>query len=614
MLGPFAPWARPYRLRMALGAGAILLSQAANSLIPLEIAAAFDALDAAAGEARSLVEERVLRILGLSLLVAAGGFSMRRLIGVAATWIEFDIRTAYYAHLLRQPLSFYQEHRTGDLMARATNDLQQIRLFFVYGLRGIVEIVLIFAFSIAMMCRIDWQLTLVVLVPVPVMSLLIIRMASLVHSRFRSIQDYFGQMTSFVQENLTGIRVVKAFARGGAQTRAFEGLNQEYLDRNGRLIHTRAVYRPLTFLIASIGLGMNLWLGGRAVTAGALSIGEFVAINAYLTMLIRPVSHMGWVVDRLQRAKVAIRRIEEILAVAPAIRDPAAPETGGPETAAGPAGVRARAEQAAVRRRRSSRVRGELRFEGVGFAYDGVPALQGIDLAVPAGSTLGVVGRVGSGKTTLARLIPRLIEPTEGRVLLDGAPLAQWPLDELREAMGYVAQTPFLFSDTVGANVAYAVEEAGDARIRAAAGEAGLREDVEAFDDGFATLVGERGITLSGGQRQRLAIARTILLDPPVLILDDSTSSVDMATEYRLQQALDEVIRGRTTFVIAHRLSTVRKADLILALDDGEIVERGTHEELLERNGFYRSIYDLQLRPQEDDPAAVPAAVGGEAR
>ena len=259
MLGPFTPYTRPYRLRMALGMAAIFLSQAANSRIPLEIGAAFDDLALPpAADIPGLIEEHVARILGLSLLVAAGAFAMRRLLGVAATWIEFDIRTAYFAHLLRQPLSFYQGHRTGDLMARATNDLQQIRLFFVYGLRGVVETVLIFLFTIVMMCRIDWELTLLVLVPVPLMSLFIIRMASLVHSRFRAIQDFFGHMSNFVQENLTGIRLVKAFDQGGAQARAFEGLNQQYLDRNQRLIRTRAVYRPLAFLIASLSLGMNL--------------------------------------------------------------------------------------------------------------------------------------------------------------------------------------------------------------------------------------------------------------------------------------------------------------------------------------------------------------------
>ena len=555
-----------------MGVAAITCSQVASTLIPLQIGAAVDVLQSGEADVLSAVRVRVLSILTLAAFVAIGGYAMRRLMGVASTWIEYDIRTTYFAHLLAQPLSFYQEHRTGDLMARATNDLTQVRIFFTYGLRGIAETALMFIFSVTMMCRIDWRLSLLVLIPLPLMSFFIVRMAAIVHTRFRAIQDYFGDISNFIQENLSGIRVIKAYVQGPAQSRVFEGLNQEYLKRNAALIHTHAIYRPLSFLIASIGLGMNLWLGGKAVVAGTLTIGEFVTLNAYLTLLLRPVSYVGWVIDRSQRALVAMRRINDVLSIEPRISD------------------RTLASSAIL----PERIAGRLQFEGVGFAYDGLPALQGVDLDVPAGTTLGVIGRVGSGKTTMARLIPRLIEPTQGRILLDGVPLDEWPLARLRQAIGYVAQTPFLVSDEVGANVGYGVEGATDEQIQQAAEEAQVRADVEDFKDGFATVIGERGVTLSGGQKQRTTLARALLLRPEILILDDSLSAVDTQTEQAILGHLRRIMAQRTTILIAHRISTLREADHIIVLDEGHIAEQGTHTTLVAAGGIYADLASRQ--------------------
>jgi len=574
MLGPFAAYARPYRWRMVAGAAAIAAAQAAAAVIPIRLRDAVDVLETAvpAAGALSAVWSYVLQIIGLASIVALGSYAMRRLLGSASTRIEYDIRTAYFAHLLSLPLSFYQSQRTGDLMARATNDLNAVRIFFTYGVRGIVETALIFTLSIAMMCTIDWRLTLVVLVPLPLTSLFIIRMAALVHARFRAIQEFFGQISNYIQENLSGIRVVKAYVQAEAQAHGFDHLNREYLNRNHRLIRTRAVYRPLSFLIASFGLGLNLWFGGRATVEGSLSMGDFVALNAYLTLLIRPVSYMGWVIDRFQLALVAMRRINEVMDVRADIADLGSPRPADRPTA----------------------IVGHLEFRGVGFSYGDLPALRDLDLYVPAGSVLGIIGRVGSGKTTLGRLVPRLISPLEGHILLDGLPLSAWPLHQLRAAVGYVSQTPFLFSDALQSNIAYGVPQASADEVTRAARNAQLLDEILDFDQGMATVIGERGVTLSGGQKQRTTLARALLRAPRILVLDDALAAVDTQTEAAILAHLRQGPTTRTTILIAQRVSALQHADHIIVLDDGAIIEQGTHETLVARGGFYAQTFERQ--------------------
>jgi len=634
MFGPFTEYVRPYLKRIVIGLLAIAVAQSAANSIPLFIRAAIDSLEfqsggiadltpAVRGDILRTIELYSLQIVALSLVVALGNYAMRRLLGVTSTRIEYDIRIAYFAHLLRLPLSYYQTHRTGDLMARATNDLNAVRIFFTYGVRGMVETALTLFFSVAMMLYIDWQLALFVLIPMPLFSLSIIRMASLVHSRFKAIQEFFGQISNFIQENLSGIRVVKAYVQSPAQNEAFDELNQTYLEKNNHLVRTRAIYRPLSFLVASLGLGLNLWIGGRAVINGGMTMGDFVAFNAYLTLFIRPIMYMGWVIDRFQRALVAMRRINEVMEVEPEIQDrglahppigaqaaeailvdidrtnrPAdIAEDGGIDT---PAIIPRDAKDTSANTvghatPPPTSITGHVQFHDLTFAYGDIPVLRSIDLEIPAGTTLGIIGRVGSGKTTLARLIPRLIQAGPGQLRIDGAPVEEWPLEELRADIGYVSQNPFLFSNTVGANVAYGVENAGAEQIALASEQAQLRQDVEAFERGFDTLIGERGVTLSGGQKQRATLARALIRQPSILILDDALSAVDTHTEEAILGHLRQIMKGRTTLLIAHRISTLRDADQIVVLDEGRIAERGTHQQLVERGGFYA---DLSRRQQ----------------
>jgi ATP-binding cassette subfamily B multidrug efflux pump len=567
------PYVRRYRKGMALGIGSLLAKNLLATALPLVIRSGIDSLTR--GFQMRIVLQLAALLVGVSLLKGLFQYWMRVIIIGISRDIEFDLRNNLFHHLVGLSQDFYTRYRTGDIMARSTNDLNAVRMMLGPGIMYWTETCITLILSVAVMVHTNARLTLVSLLPAPFVSVAVILFGRRIHSRFEHIQKMFSDISSRVQENLAGVRVVRAYAQEKAEVEQFENLNKDYIRENIGLARIQGVFTPLLQALIGLTFLLVLWYGGRELLAGRLTLGSFVMFNTYMGMLIWPMIALGWVVNLMQRGTASLGRINEILREQPTI--------------ARPAKMAAKASEHAA----------DVRFRSVAMDFGEREALSNIDLTIHAGETVAIVGHTGSGKTTLVNLIPRLFDPTTGVVEVGGVDVRNYDPEELRQEIGFVPQETFLFSATLAENIAWGEREANEERILWAAEAAGLATDIETFPNGLKTVIGERGLTLSGGQKQRTAIARAIYRNPRILILDDALSSVDTVTEEKILRRLAEVMRGRTTILISHRVSTVQNASRIAVLARGLVVEMGTHQELQQRGGYYAELHQKQLLEEE---------------
>jgi ATP-binding cassette, subfamily B, multidrug efflux pump len=566
------PYMLRYRGGLALGLGALVLKDIFAAAQPLVIGAAIDSLTRGFALRKVLEFAAVLAIL--SGIKGIFQYWMRVIIIGISRDVEFDLRNDLFARLVSLSWDFYAKYRTGDIMARSTNDLNAVRMMLGPGIMYWTETMLTLILAVGVMAWVDWPLALVALAPAPVVSFVVIVFGRMIHARFERIQKMFSDISNRVQENLAGVRVIRAYVQEDSELRRFEQLNREYIGENIRLARAQGMFMPVLQALVGLGFLAVLWAGGARLLEGSISLGNFVMFNSYVGMLVWPMIALGWVVNLMERGTASLVRIDELMQQRPSIDEPESP-------------------------RSLSRARGEIEFRDVRVRFGDSTSLDGVTLRIPAGSTAAIVGHTGSGKSTLVNLIPRIMDATSGEVLVDGHNVREYSPSRLREQIGFVPQETFLFSLTLGENIALGVKDATEDQILRAAQIAGLATDLDSFPNGLKTMVGERGITLSGGQKQRTAIARAVLRNPRILILDDALSSVDTLTEEKILTALQEVMKGRTTILISHRVSTVRHADRIYVIEFGKLVEEGTHSQLIARGGYYADLYQKQLLEEE---------------
>jgi len=569
------PYILRYRREYLLGFASLVLCSTMFAVSPLVLQFAVDDLYAGVTTAKFAFYASLL--LGIAGLGGYFRYHMRRIIISASRGFEYDLRNDFFAHLERLPMSFFQENRTGDLMSRATNDLSSVRMMVGPAIMYLANTLITALVSLSLMFSLNVRLTLIVLLPLPIVSITVKMFGTAIHKTFEEVQAKLSDMSAVVQESLTGVRVVRAYGQEDAEIARFRESNLDYVRHNRRLSRLQGAFFPTMSLFLGISALLALWLGSRDVTTGRLTVGQLVAFNAYLAQLAWPMIAFGWVTNLLERGMASWKRMLTVLETVPAVRDEN-PAAIGPH------------------------IRGAIEFRNLSFQYGDREVLSNVSFRVEAGETLAIVGATGSGKSTLVNLLPRLQNPPRGTVFVDGHDVRDIPLDELRGLIGFVPQEPFLFSDTLADNVAFGVpglQRDAPERIASAASVAQLDKDVRDFPQGYDTMVGERGITLSGGQKQRAAIARAVVTDPRILILDDALSAVDTYTEEEILSRLRGVMKARTAIIISHRVSTVRDADQIVVLDRGRVVEKGTHDELIRLGGHYAELYKKQLLEEE---------------
>ncbi|HST79304.1 MAG TPA: ABC transporter ATP-binding protein [Verrucomicrobiae bacterium] len=573
-LRPLFPYFKKYRWALFWGALTVFGNNGIWVYFPQVLQRAVDSLKP--GSVRHTFYVYSLLLLGIAITKGIFQFLTRWIVIGVSREIEYDLRNDMFAHLSRLDYSYYQKNRTGDIMARATNDLNAVRMLLGPAIMYSANTIVFTVAALFFMWHISPKLTICAFAPLPLASIIIQYFGRKIHERFERIQAQFSDISSRVQENLSGARLIRAYVQEEPEIALFETSNKEYVERSLPLARLMGMLWPALEFLLGLAYAMVLWLGPREVLKGHITTGQFYGFSMYILMLTWPVIALGWVINIFQRGTASMGRINEILTAQPDITD-----------------------REAVASASTQPIRGDLQFRNLNFAYNGTQVLRDINLEVPAGTSLAIVGPTGSGKTTLVSLIPRIYDAAPGSVLLDGRPIREFPLQTLRKNIGFVPQETFLFSDTVRENIAFGVESATGEQIHDAAEAASIAADIEGFPEQYQTMVGERGITLSGGQKQRSAIARAIIRDPRVLILDDALASVDTYTEEKILNHLREVMQGRTTIFISHRVSTVRNADRIAVLHHGRIVESGTHEQLLARNGYYTELYNKQLLEEE---------------